>query len=82
MDIKKRLWSDEILDGLSIDKSLLPPVYESTYISSYVSERAAELTGLIQGTPIVGGAGDQAGGAIGSGIVHEGVISDYLGTSE
>jgi len=35
----------------------------------------------MQGTPIVGGAGDQAGGAVGSGIVSEGIISDYLGTS-
>ncbi|MCG2788994.1 MAG: xylulokinase, partial [Actinomycetia bacterium] len=32
-------------------------------------------------TPIAGGAGDQAGGAVGSGIVSPGLISDYLGTS-
>jgi xylulokinase len=81
MDIAKRTWSDDIIDGLDIDKDLLPPVYESSYISSKVSEEAAKLTGLIQGTPIAGGAGDQAGGAVGSGIVYEGVISDYLGTS-
>jgi len=81
LDIKKRKWSDEIISGLSIDRNLLPAVYESTQISSYVSKEASKLTGLIQGTPIVGGAGDQAGGAIGSGIVYEGVISDYLGTS-
>jgi xylulokinase len=81
LDIKKRKWSDEIISGLSIDKNLLPDVYESTQVSSYVSKEAARLTGLKQGTPIVGGAGDQAGGAVGSGIVYEGVISDYLGTS-
>jgi xylulokinase len=81
LDIKKRNWSDEIISGLSIDRNLLPAVYESIQISSYVSKEASELTGLQQGTPIVGGAGDQAGGAVGSGIVYEGVISDYLGTS-
>ena len=81
MDIEKRTWSDKILDGLSIDRNLLPPVYESSYISSYVSKEAAELTGLSSGTPIVGGAGDQAGGAVGSGIVYEGILSDYIGTS-
>ena len=81
MDIAKRTWSDDIIEGLKIDKDLLPPVYESSYISSYVSDEAAKLTGLVSGTPIAGGAGDQAGGAVGSGIVYEGVISDYLGTS-
>jgi len=81
LDIKKRKWSDEIISGLSIDRNLLPTVYESIEISSYVSKEASRLTGLKQGTPIVGGAGDQAGGAVGSGIVYEGVLSDYLGTS-
>jgi xylulokinase len=81
LDIAKRTWSDEIIEGLKVDKDLLPPVFESSYISSKVSNEAAELTGLKAGTPIAGGAGDQAGGAVGSGIVYEGVISDYLGTS-
>jgi xylulokinase len=81
LDIKKRIWSDKILSGLSIDKNLLPTVYESAQISSYVSKESSKLTGIVQGTPIVGGAGDQAGGAVGSGIVYEGIISDYLGTS-
>ncbi len=79
MDIAKRSWSDTILDGLSIEKDMMPPVYESSKITSYVSERAAKITGLTSGTPIVGGAGDQAGGAVGSGIVEEGIISDCLG---
>jgi len=81
MDIEARTWSDKIIEGLNIDKDLLPPVYESSRISSQVSKEGASLTGLIQGTPIVGGAGDQAGGAVGSGIVREGLMSDYLGTS-
>ncbi len=81
MDIEARTWSDRIIDGLNIDKDLLPTVFESSRVSSHISKEAASLTGLMQGTPIVGGAGDQAGGAVGSGIVREGLISDYLGTS-
>ncbi|MGH7175784.1 MAG: FGGY-family carbohydrate kinase, partial [Tepidisphaeraceae bacterium] len=34
-----------------------------------------------EGTPVVGGAGDQAAGAVGNGIVRQGVISATLGTS-
>ncbi|MCL5070369.1 MAG: xylulokinase [Actinobacteria bacterium] len=81
LDIAKRTWSDEILAGLDISKGVLPEVYESPEISAKVNAEAAGLTGLLEGTPIAGGAGDQAGGAVGSGIVAPGLISDYLGTS-
>jgi len=81
MDIEARTWSDKIVEGLDIDKDLLPQVFESSKVSSHVSKEAAKFTGLVEGTPMVGGAGDQAGGAIGSGIIREGLISDSLGTS-
>jgi xylulokinase len=81
MNIPLRNWSDEILDGLEIKKSLLPEVFESVVISSKVSSEASRLTGLAQGTPIVGGGGDNAAGAVGSGIVKSGLISDSIGTS-
>jgi len=81
LDIKKRNWSEEILSGLEINREVLPEVFESIEISAKVSREAAEITGLVEGTPIAGGAGDQAGGAVGSGIVKPGLISDYLGTS-
>jgi xylulokinase len=81
LDIAKRNWSDEILKGLKIGKGLLPDVYESHEVSSKVSAEASKLTGLLEGTPIVGGGGDQAAGAVGSGIVSPGLISDSLGTS-
>ncbi len=81
MDIAKRCWSHEILDGLDIDRDLLPDVYESTEITSYVSKSASSATGLTEGTPIAGGASDNAAGAVGSGIIREGLLSDSIGTS-
>ena len=81
MNIPLRNWSDEILDGLEIKKSLLPEVFESVIISAKVSSEASHLTGLAQGTPIVGGGSDNAAGAVGSGIVKSGLISDSIGTS-
>jgi hypothetical protein len=42
---------------------------------------ASELTGLPEGTAVAGGAGDQAAGAVGNGIVKPGVISSTIGTS-
>lgn len=81
MDIPKRKWSSEVLDKLGIDKGLLGDVYESQEVSGKVHKAAAELTGLKEGTPVVGGAGDQAAGAVGNGIVRPGVISSTIGTS-
>jgi xylulokinase len=81
MDIQRRCWSDEILDGLDIHKDMLPEMHESNAITAEVSQEAAEITGLAQGTPIAGGGSDNTAGAVGSGIVHEGLISDSIGTS-
>lgn len=81
LDIVKRNWSDEVLSKLEISSDLLAPVYESVVISANVSKKAAELTGLKEGTPVAGGAGDQAAGAVGNGIVKEGLVSSTIGTS-
>ena len=81
LDIRKRDWSDEVLNALEIDEGLLADVYESQYISSVVSPEAASVTGLAEGTSIGGGAGDQAAAAIGMGIVAGGDTSLTLGSS-
>ncbi len=81
LDINKRNWSSELLNDLQIDKQMLADVYESVVVSGHVIEEAAKLTGLEKGAPVVGGAGDQAAGAIGNGIVKEGVISTVIGSS-
>ncbi len=81
MDIPARKWSGEVLEKLGLDKEMLAQMYESQEISGKVSKRASELTGLKEGTPVAGGAGDQAAGAVGNGIVKPGVISSTIGTS-
>ncbi len=81
MDIKNRCWSKELLSILGIDIALLPKMYESYEISGTVNRYAAELTGLCVGTPVAGGAGDQAACAVGNGIVKSGVVSSTIGTS-
>jgi len=80
-DVANRCWSEEILKKLEIPLDFLPAVYESPEISGYVSEKAARLTGLKAGTPVVAGAGDQAAGGVGNGIVQEGLASVTIGTS-
>ena len=60
---------------------MLPMLYESPETSARVSAKAAAETGLLEGTPIVAGAGDQAGGAVGMGITRPGAVSVTIGTS-
>ena len=80
-DVRKRKWSDEMLTRFEIDASLLPTVYESTEVTGVVSAAGAEATGLKAGTPVVAGAGDNAAGAIGAGIVKPGSVGVTIGTS-
>jgi len=81
LDVRKRNWSSTMLAALDIPKSLLPKVYESPEVSGTISAAAAAATGLKAGTPVVGGGGDQAAGAVGTGTVTLGRVSSALGTS-
>jgi xylulokinase len=81
LDIAKRDWSAEVISKLGFDKSMFAKVYESQEISGTVNQAAAALTGLKAGTKVAGGAGDQAAGAVGNGIVKSGVVSSTIGTS-
>lgn len=81
LDVHTRNWSDELLEILDIDKNLLAPVVESHEITGYITEEVAAETGLSTVTAVVGGAGDQAAGGIGNGIVSEGDISATIGSS-
>ena len=67
--------------ALDIPAAWLPEVNESPEVSARVSDGAASEAGLVAGTPVVGGGGDQAAQAVGSGIVAEGIVSATLGTS-
>lgn len=81
LDVPNRCWSDEVLAKLEIDKSLLGKVYESPEVTGTVTAEAAELTGLAEGTIVVGGAGDNAAAAVGTGVVTDGRAFTTIGTS-
>jgi xylulokinase len=80
-DVAKRCWSQEMLVATEIDERWLPQVFESPDVAGEVSAEGAAATGLRAGTPVVAGAGDQAAGAVGMGIVKAGMVSATIGTS-
>jgi len=81
LDVAQRRWSQEMSQAAQVPMDWLPRVFESPEICGYVSREGAEATGLKEGTPVVAGAGDQAAGAVGMGIVRAGVVSATIGTS-
>ena len=81
LDVVGRRWSTEVLQAVGMEQSLLPQLYESPEICGQISATGAEATGLRQGTPVVAGAGDQAAGAVGMGVVTPGAVSATIGTS-
>jgi len=81
LDVAHRRWSREMLDAGGLDERLLPALFESPDVCGSVSAAGAAATGLKPGTPVVAGAGDQAAGATGMGIVAPGAVSATIGTS-
>lgn len=59
----------------------MPKVYESPEVTGVISEEAAKRTGLAAGTIVVGGAGDNAAAAVGTGVVEDGKAFTTIGTS-
>ncbi len=81
LDVPARKWSDEVLGALEIDRSLLAQVYESPEVTGRISAEAAKVTGLSTATLVVGGAGDNAAAAVGTGVVADGRAFTTIGTS-
>jgi xylulokinase len=81
MDVAKRDWSQEVLDKLEIDRALLGKMYESCEVTGKVKADVAADLGLSTETVVVGGAGDNAAAAVGTGVVREGTAFTTIGTS-
>ena len=81
LDVRKRAWSKPLLSKLGIDPDWLPRLYESPETTGTLAAAAARELGLAPGIPVVAGAGDQAAGAVGNGIVTRGAASAMMGTS-
>ncbi len=81
LDVVNRRWSKEMIAASNFSEEILPKVMESQEISGRVTDEGARASGLNSGVPVVAGAGDQAAGAVGMGIVRPGAVSATIGTS-
>lgn len=81
LDVTHRRWSREMAQASGVSLDWLPELFESAEVCARLDQAAAAATGLLAGTPIVAGAGDQGAGAVGMGILKPGSVSATIGTS-
>jgi xylulokinase len=81
LDVSRRKWSKKLLEKLELDESLLATCYESEQVTGKLTAAVAKELGLTTECVVVGGAGDCAANAVGSGVVKRGTLSNSIGTS-
>lgn len=80
LDVARRCWHPDMLDASELTSDQMPALYEGSDITGVLSAETAAAWRMNR-VPVVGGAGDQAAGAIGAGAVTSGICTLSLGTS-
>lgn len=80
-DLEARTWSPEILETLDVPAGIMPTTHEGPDITGMIDDEGAAATGLLAGTPVIAGGGDQSANAVGVGAIDPGVVALSLGTS-
>jgi xylulokinase len=79
-DPAKRDWSDDMLAACGLTRDYMPKVYEGCELTGKLRAEVAARWGMEQ-VPVVAGAGDNAAGAAGVGVINDGDAFLSLGTS-
>lgn len=80
LDVDKRCWHADMLRVCGLNESHMPALFEGNAITGTLSDDVAKRWNM-KCVPLVAGAGDNAAGAIGVGIVKPGQAMLSLGTS-
>ena len=80
LDPARRDWDETLLAATDLNRSHMPDLYEGCDPVAELTAEAAETLGLPR-VPVVAGAGDNAGGAVGVGVIDPGQGFLSLGTS-
>lgn len=80
-DMARGTWAEDLLHTFKIDPSILPEIHETTQLAGKLTAQAAEALGLLPGTPVCYGGGDQMMQAIGNGVIDESGATINVGSS-
>src|SRR5690606_12780308 len=81
LDVANKKWSKEVLSAFNLPESFCPPLVESHGLVGTLLPEVASQTGLSAETKVFAGCADNACGAIGAGILSEGLTLSSIGTS-
>ncbi|MHA1270630.1 MAG: FGGY-family carbohydrate kinase [Candidatus Helarchaeota archaeon] len=81
LDVRKREWSKEIINLLELPENIYPPIFKAGTQIGEITKKVADLTGLIEGTPVVVGGADSECGLLGMGLINHGDIGIIAGTT-
>lgn len=81
MDPRTGEWSDKMIGLLGLNRDKLAPLRNPVEILGAVTAKAAQETGLREGTPVLVGGADYPVALLGSGVCRPGVGSEVMGTS-
>jgi autoinducer 2 (AI-2) kinase len=79
-DIKKRSWSQTIVDICGLKNEVLPDIVESGNVIGEVTAIAASQTGIKEGTPVVTGGADTQMGLVGIGMTEPNNVTIVAGS--
>jgi len=80
LDVGARKWSDAMLAASGLSQDQMPNLHEGPDITGKLRADIAQNWGMAQ-VPVVAGAGDNAAGAAGIGVIEDGSALLSLGTS-
>ncbi|URN94893.1 MAG: xylulokinase [Candidatus Pristimantibacillus lignocellulolyticus] len=81
LDVAGKVWSEEVLKAFDLPASFCPPLVESHGLVGTLLPEVATASGLSASTKVFAGGADNACGAIGAGILSEGLTLSSIGTS-
>lgn len=78
-DMKKGEYNQAMADKLGLSLDMVAPLMNSSDVVGGVTKEVAELTGLVEGTPVVAGGLDAACCTLGAGVVRPGQTQEQGG---
>jgi xylulokinase len=81
LDVAGRCWSPELLNATGLDEDEMPELFEGSEPTGLLLPEIASAWGLADSVEVAGGAGDNAAGAAGVGVLKPGSAFLSLGTS-
>lgn len=81
LDMQKRTWSDTMFKAAGIPREKFPDLKESIDVMGKVTREAASILHIVEGIPVVVGAGDGPCAAAGAGALLPGDAYFYIGSA-